>query len=331
MADSLRPADYIGYRDAAHDILGRHSGAEAITAFGLDELLDPASPAADLTPVYAFLEAQGQRCADTPALARLGLTGTLTDPASTGTPPLLLGSALGNTRLIGVPGRLPSSTVAVDLPGTGLVALPDVSGSVQPPAFPGADDYVTVLDPRLVPVTDATTLVPERELNGRGADMVSRTQLGASAELLGVIDRMLTDAITYSKQRQQFGRPLASYQSLQHLLAWAATERHQLISLYDVAVGSVVRGPLDPQLARAVKALAGRTLHAVAQTSIQVTGGISFTWEYPQHVQHRRGLALDQLAGASADLIAAIGRQTRTEGTVPDLVDLHELAKSMAS
>jgi hypothetical protein len=327
MADSLRPTDYIGYRDAAHDILGRHQGDEALAAFGLDELLDPATPATDLTPAFAFLEAQGQRCAGTPALALLGLTGVLAGRTPTEGPPLLLGSPLGNTQLVGAPGHTPSAAVAVDLPGTGLVALPDVTTAVQHLAFPDADDYITVIDPRRT--SPATTLVPEAELNGRRAEIVSRTRLGASAELLGVIDRMLTDAITYAKQRHQFGQTLASYQSLQHLLAWAATERHQLVSLYDVAVNGAARGPVDPQLARAVKALAGRTLHTVAQTSIQVTGGISFTWEYAQHVQHRRGLALDQLAGASADLIAAIGRQARTEGAVPDLVDLHDLAEHL--
>lgn len=328
MADSLRPGDYIGYRDAAGDILGRHDGAEALTAFSLDELLDPATPAADLTPAYAFLEAQGQHCARTPALALLGLTGMLSRSSCTGATPLLLGSPLGNTRLIGVPGRIASAPVVVDLPGTGLVAHSDVTAAVQRSAFPGADDYVTVVEPHLA--SPAATLVPEGELNGRRAEIVSRTRLGASAELLGVIDRLLADAVTYAKQRKQFGQALATYQSLQHLLAWAATERHQLVSLYDVAVNSAARGPLDPQLARAVKALAGRTLHTVAQTAIQVTGGISFTWEYAQHVQHRRGLALDQLAGASADLIAAIGSQARTEGAVPTLVDLHELAEAMA-
>jgi hypothetical protein len=35
-------------------------------------------------------------------------------------------------------------------------------------------------------------------------------------------------------------------------------------------------------------------------------------------------MALDQLAGASADLIAAIGRQVRTEGVVPELLDLSD-------
>jgi alkylation response protein AidB-like acyl-CoA dehydrogenase len=75
-----------------------------------------------------------------------------------------------------------------------------------------------------------------------------------------------------------------------------------------------------------VKALAGRVLHAVAQAAVQVTGAMGFTWEYPLNRFHRRGLVLDQLAGASADLVLEIGRETRTDGTVPDLFGLGDLA-----
>jgi alkylation response protein AidB-like acyl-CoA dehydrogenase len=163
-------------------------------------------------------------------------------------------------------------------------------------------------------------------MNGRRAAVLARTQLGAAAEMLGVVDSLLDDAVTYAQQRRQFGRTVASYQSMQHLLAWAATERHQLISLFDIAVVRSARRPVDAQMSAAVKAMAGRVLHTVAQTAIQVTGGISFTWEYALNRFHRRGLVLDQLAGSSADLLAALGRQVRTEGVVPEFVDLCDVA-----
>ena len=81
----------------------------------------------------------------------------------------------------------------------------------------------------------------------------------------------------------------------------------------------------DPALAETVKALAGRVLHTVAQTAIQVTGAISFTWEYSLNVRHHRGLLLDQLAGSSAALVTAIGERARTEQRIDPLVELSDL------
>ena len=85
--------------------------------------------------------------------------------------------------------------------------------------------------------------------------------------------------------------------------------------------------PADLGMATAVKAVAGRVLLSTAQTAIQVTGAISFTWEYSLNGRHHRGIALDQFAGPSADLVADIGRQVRTTGTVPVLFELAELVR----
>jgi hypothetical protein len=315
-----RPTDYITYRDAARDIFAGRPDSNVLDAFGLTELFAVDDPGADLTPAYALLEAQGYTGAVTPALARVGLQGQL--PAGD---PSLLGIPLGATRLVGVPALTPGVTVVLDRPGTGLVACANPTAAVRRPPEPHADPYLTVLDPdRAV----TTTLVAEDDLNGRRASMLARTQLGAAAEILGIVDRLLDDAVAYARQRHQFGHAIASYQAIQHMLAWAATDRHQLTSLLDIAVAGSAHRPPDPELARTVKAMAGRVLHSTAQTAIQVTGAISFTWEYSLNRLHHRGLVLDQLAGASADLIAAIGRQVRTEGVVPELVDLCERAES---
>jgi hypothetical protein len=317
MLEHLRSKDYISYRDAAVGILGRHSGEDALAAFGLDDLFATTVTPSDLVPVYAFLEAQGYQCAVTPALGLLGLVGCV-EPGPT---VQLLGSLLGTSQLYGVPGRLPSATVVVDRPGVGLLALADITPAIRSQAHPVADEYVTVIDAGLAA---ATTLVPEEKMNGRRASSQAITHLGAAAELLGVVDRLLDDATHYAQQRRQFGRTIASNQAIQHLLAWAATERHQLMSLLDIAIARSVDRPIDLQLSQTVKAMAGRVLHAVAQIAIQVTGAISFTWEYPQHRYHRRGLALDQLGGGSADLIAGLGRQIRTLGAFPDLFALDD-------
>src|SRR5262249_41660906 len=157
----------------------------------------------------------------------------------------------------------------------GLVAAPGHAVRSRMPAGPVADDYLAIVafDP-----ADAVVVLGDDAMAAHRPAMLARVQLGAAAEILGLASRILADALIYARVRRQFGRALSSFQVVQHLLAWAATERHQLESIYDIAVERTVHHGPDRSLSAAVKALAGRVLHGIAQTAIQVTGGISFTW-----------------------------------------------------
>jgi alkylation response protein AidB-like acyl-CoA dehydrogenase len=323
MTDGLRPAEYLTYRDAAREILTRHEGVAAILASGLHEVLGDTGPTADLTSAYAFLEAQGYRAAVTPALGMLGLAASAVVGRAADGPPTLLASALGATDTLAVPGLLDGSAVAVDRRGAGLLWVPWSAVTVRAAPGPVADGYLSVVD---IDLAAGRTVVPEAEMNGRRLTMLGRTQLGAAAEMIGIIDRILDDAIAYARQRVQFGRSVTGFQAMQHLLAWAATERHQVICLFDLAVTRAAHGPVGPALVRAVKAMAGRVLHAVVQAATQATGAIGFTWEYSLNRLHQRGLALDLIAGASADLIAGMGREIRILGSLPELIDLSDVA-----
>jgi alkylation response protein AidB-like acyl-CoA dehydrogenase len=323
MTDGLRPEDYLAYRDAARGVLTRYEGMAAIRASGLDEVLGDAEPADDLTPAYAFLEAQGYRAAVTPALGILGLAASAVTALTTPGPATLLAFPLGATDAVVVPGLLDSSAVAVDRLGTGLITVPRSAVTVRAEPAPVADGYLSVVD---VDLTAGRTLIPEEEMNGWRLSMLGRTRLGAAAEMIGLIDRILDDAIAYARQRVQFGRSVSGFQAMQHLLAWAATERHQAICLFDLAVARSAHGPAEPALTRAVKAMAGRVLHTIVQAATQATGAISFAWEYSLNRLHRRGLGLDLIAGASADLIAEMGREIRILGSAPGLIDLCDVA-----
>ena len=315
MTDAVRPADYLAYRDAARGMLGRDA-SRALAEFGLGELFAEAGPGDDLIPVYAFLEAQGYLGAATPALGRLGLVG-VPEVADAEDQPLL-GCELGASQLVAVTGLTPGNVVVVDMHGSGLVAARDYTArAAGMPAI--ADDYVSVVD---IDRTTSTTLVAEKAMNGRRPQLRARLQLGIAAELLGLVDRIFEDALSYAQQRVQFGRRIGSNQALQHLLAWAATERHQLACLFDIAVAAEQRGEVDAELSAATKAMAGQVFHAVVQAATQTTGAIAFTAEYSLSRLHLRGLALDQIAGSSADLIADMGRRVRVEAALPDLFEL---------
>ena len=320
MGDTLRSADYTSYRDAAAGILSRQQGATAIETFGLLDVFD-GSDDADYGPAYAFLEAQGFAGAVTPALSLLALAA----PAADG-PMRLLAMPFGAGQHVAVAGQAGPAAVVVDRPGTGLVVMADAAAVER--RGPHADDYLTVYD---ATASFGEVVAAEAETASRRPAMLSRIRIGAAAELLGVCDRLLGDALAHARTRRQFGQPLASFQAVQHLLAWTATEIHQLRCLLDIAVASPPQSHADPMLAETVKAVAGRVLHATAQACIQVSGAISFTWEYSLNQLHHRGLLLDQIGGSAAQLVESIGRRARTEGTLGPLFELSDLVAESAS
>jgi hypothetical protein len=306
MADTLRSTDYAGYREAAAAILSRHGGFAATDAFGLADVFD----GDDLSPAYAFLEAQGFAAAVTPALSLLALAQS--EPS-----PRLMAMPFGLGEHVAVAGLAGDATVVTDRTGTGLLAI----NAAQSMATGGshADEYLTLYDVKAI-AGDA--LVAEAEMAALRPHILARTRLGAAAEILGVCERLVEDAVTHVKTRRQFGQALAEFQAVQHLLAWAATELHQLRCLLDIAVHTGPSRLADPAQAETVKAVAGRVLHTVTQTVIQVSGAISFTWEYSVNRLHHRGLLLDQLAGPSAQLVTIIGARTRVEQRLDPLVEL---------
>ncbi|WP_405181917.1 acyl-CoA dehydrogenase family protein [Nocardia sp. NBC_01377] len=320
MLETLRPHEYVAFREAALPIFGRLDDDAAVEAFGLDELLVPHSGQDDPRPVLAFLEAQGYHGGRTDVLGRFALTGPR--PAWGGVSDerrVVAGFSLSTTRFV-VPGATARTDAVADIPGTGLVLVTDPFGAGHP--ADEADDYLTIID---LTTNPGTVLAPEPLASEFRADLVARARLGAAAEILGVCDRLLDDAVAYVQTRRQFGQSIGSYQAIQHILAWAAADRYQLACLFDQAVQRAVDGELDAALARAVKAMAGRVGHTVVQAVTQVTGAISFTWEYSVNQLHRRVLTLDSVAGSSADLVAAIGRELRTGNDSTELLELMDL------
>lgn len=99
--------------------------------------------------------------------------------------------------------------------------------------------------------------------------------LAASAELLGAGERVLDDAVTYVKQRTQFGRTIGSYQAIKHQLA------NVRIAL-DFARPLILGAALDPtpRAVSAAKIQAADAANLAARVGLQVHGAIGYTAEY---------------------------------------------------
>lgn len=161
--------------------------------------------------------------------------------------------------------------------------------------------------------------------------------------LLGTGRAMLTLAREHVLDRQQFGRPLASFQALRHRLAetYVALEAAEaVLAAAPAARTALTSGASEAPLAGAgasegaltaagddigallAKATAGRAALTAARHCQQALGGIGFTAEHALHRHVKRALVLDGLLGSTRELTREAGRLLLRETRAPRLVDL---------
>ena len=119
-----------------------------------------------------------------------------------------------------------------------------------------------------------------------------------AAEQLGGAQRALDMAVAYAKVRQQFGRPIGSFQAIKHRCADLLLEVESLRSAVGYAAAAVAAGSTEvPVLARLLKAYASEVYSHVAGENIQIHGGIGFTWEHDAHLYLKRAKASELFLG----------------------------------
>ena len=137
-----------------------------------------------------------------------------------------------------------------------------------------------------------------------GAD-VERGRLQATvmnaAESVGVAERAMEMAVAYAKERKQFGRAIGSYQAVSHMCAQMLLEVEGARSVVYWAAWALDYEPETAPLATAcAKAYAGDAGRRVPRASVQVHGGIGFTWEHDLHFFLKRGEANAHAYGSGA-------------------------------
>src|SRR5262244_1378581 len=137
---------------------------------------------------------------------------------------------------------------------------------------------------------------------GQAAPLLSallrRGAIGSAAEMLGASRRCLDMAVGYAKVREQFGQPIGSFQAIRHKCAEMLLEVENSHSATYYAAWALDAGAEDQELAASVaKAYVGDAARKVCGESIQVHGGIGFTWEYDLHLYFKRAKALEPMYG----------------------------------
>jgi alkylation response protein AidB-like acyl-CoA dehydrogenase len=142
---------------------------------------------------------------------------------------------------------------------------------------------------------------PGRRLAGTTADLRDLACAALSAEQVGTAGRALELTVAYVKERHQFGRPIGSFQVLQHRLAEAYIRVQAARSASATAVQALVDDSLSAEagrLAAVAKVTCSETLRAVAAEMVQMHGGIAITWEHDAHRYLRRAWASARLYGS---------------------------------
>ena len=119
-----------------------------------------------------------------------------------------------------------------------------------------------------------------------------RLCVALAAESTGIAQRTMEMAVEYAKDRKQFGRPIGSYQAVSHRCAQMLLETENSRSaVYGAAWAADAEPESLPLAASMAKAYASDAGWRVPDASIQVHGGIGFTWEHDLHFFLKRGRA----------------------------------------
>ena len=121
-----------------------------------------------------------------------------------------------------------------------------------------------------------------------------------AGEQAGGAQRCLEFTVEYAKTRIQFGRAIGSFQAIKHMAADLLLETESAISAARNAAAKVAEGSDDQQEAVSLAAFAcADAFVTTTATSIQMHGGIAFTWEHPAHLYLRRARSGAHLFGNS--------------------------------
>ncbi|MCF3125201.1 acyl-CoA/acyl-ACP dehydrogenase [Streptomyces arenae] len=202
-----------------------------------------------------------------------------------------------------LPGPAVASFLAAgDVPGaaTGEVVVTAVDGSLVP--WLEEADVVLGEAAGAEPLRSVDPLTPLHRVRGAEGARHSRTPrsdratLLYAAEQLGSAARTCETAVQYAREREQFGRPIGSFQAVKHLCA-------QMLVRAELARAAVYAAAVteDPTEITGAKLLADDAAVRNARDCLQVHGGMGFTWEADVHLHLKRAWVRAELGRPARD------------------------------
>ena len=140
----------------------------------------------------------------------------------------------------------------------------------------------------------------EQNVVGIIDDVLERVQIGISAEMLGNALEAFDQTIQYLKDRKQFGKPIGSFQALQHRAAHMFSELELTKSSVQGALNAIDENSNDKsRYASLAKFKAGETLNLVSNEAVQMHGGVGVTDEFDIGFFLKRARVAEQMFGSS--------------------------------
>ncbi len=144
---------------------------------------------------------------------------------------------------------------------------------------------------------------------------LDRGALACAAEALGVCDRLITQAVSYTAQRKQFGKPVGSFQAVKHLLANVKVKLEYARPVVWRAAWSVAQGSAHRATHVSMAKLAACEAATLgAKSALQAHGAIGYTWEQDLHLWMRRAWSLEQSWGRGSFHLGRVRRAVLEDG-----------------
>lgn len=308
-------------------------GAAGLGLFGIAVAEDSGGVGGSIADLCAMVEEAARELIPGPVATTALATLVVADPALLGA--LAAGQLTAGAALTGDlhedSGVISGTADVLGADASGLVLLPvgDHVVSVDITANPGvtiepleATDFSRTLSRVSFDRAPATRLAVTRR---RFTDLAAAL---LAAESAGVARWTLDTAADYAKVREQFGKPIGSFQAVKHLCAEMLLRCQQsAVAAADAAVALAGDDEGQSSVAAAVAAAAGiAAATANAKDCIQVLGGIGITWEHDAHLYLRRAYGIAQFLGGRAQWLRRVTDLT-LDGVRRDLhIDLDSVA-----
>jgi len=199
-------------------------------------------------------------------------------------------------------GELLLAAVARNREGLRVKTAANVDGSTSSDLF---FDHVAV--------QGAKVLAHGETARERVAMMQSVLVLGTSAELVGLADAALDMTLEYLKFRKQFGKPLGSFQALQHRAVNGYIDIELNRSLVYRVFSAWDAGQRHPAMVSALKARTSRSALEVTRAALQMHGAIGYTDEHDIGLYYKRAVVLAALYGNDNNHASRFSRLTLNE------------------
>lgn len=161
----------------------------------------------------------------------------------------------------------------------------------------------------------AETVATGPDATALSTNALNRGALGAAAQALGLAQRMIDISVQYTSERQQFGKPIGSFQAVKHHMSNVAVRLEYAKAPVHRAAYTVANAQeVASHAVSHAKLVACEAANLAAKNCIQVHGAMGYTWEVDLHIYMKKAWALANTWGDTGFHKTRVGERIFAEG-----------------